>query len=37
LHSSGAVPEWLEQAVELASRAVARVDDAAEALMRRGS
>jgi hypothetical protein len=37
LNSTGAPPEWLRQAVELASRAVARVDDAAEALMRRGS
>jgi len=37
LHSTGAPPEWLQRAVELASRAVARVDDAAEALMRRGS
>jgi len=37
LHSAGVAPEWLEQAVELASRVVARVDDAAEALMRRGS
>jgi len=37
LNSGGAVPEWLEAAVELACRAVARVDDAAEALMRRGS
>jgi len=37
LNSSGVPPEWLEQAVELTSRAVARVDDAAEALMRRGS
>ncbi len=36
LNSGGVPPEWLEQAVELASRAVARVDDAAEALMRRG-
>ena len=34
LNSSGAVSEWLEAAVELASRAVARVDDAAEQLMR---
>jgi len=37
LHSSGVPPEWLRAAVELTSRAVARVDDAAEALIRRGS
>ena len=33
--SGGVVPEWLGQAVGLASRAVLRVDEAAEVLMRR--
>ena len=33
--AGGVVPEWLDQAVALASRAVARVDEAAEVLMRR--
>ena len=36
LNASGEAPEWLGQAVALAGRAVARVDEAAEALMRRG-
>jgi hypothetical protein len=34
-HSTGEAPEWLGTAVELATRAVRRVDAAAEALMRR--
>ncbi len=35
LNSTGEAPEWLGQAVELTARAVARVDAAAELLMRR--
>jgi len=35
LNATGEAPDWLGQAVELAARAVARVDAAAEALMRR--
>ena len=35
LNASGEAPEWLGQAVALAGRAVARVDEAAEALMRK--
>ncbi len=35
LNSTGEAPEWLGQAVELSVRAVARVDAAAELLMRR--
>ena len=35
LNASGEAPEWLGQAVVLAGRAVARVDEAAEALMRK--
>ncbi len=35
LHSTGGAPEWLGQAVQLTARAVARVDAAAELLMRR--
>jgi hypothetical protein len=34
-HSTGAAPEWLAPAVELTARAVARVDAAAEQMMRR--
>ncbi len=35
LNATGEAPVWLGQAVELASRAVRRVDEAAELLMRR--
>ena len=35
LNTTGGAPEWLAQAVQLTARAVARVDEAAEALMRR--
>jgi len=35
LNATGEAPVWLGQAVELAGRAVRRVDEAAEALMRR--
>src|SRR5664280_2284632 len=35
LNSTGETPQWLAQAVELTSRAVRRVDEAAEQLMRR--
>ncbi len=35
LNSTGEAPEWLGQAVQLTARAVARVDAAAELLMRR--
>ncbi|MEP6463823.1 MAG: hypothetical protein ABJC62_10500 [Frankiaceae bacterium] len=35
LNSTGEAPEWLAQAVELTVRAVRRVDEAAELLMRR--
>jgi hypothetical protein len=35
LHSTGEAPQWLAPAVELTARAVARVDAAAEVLMRR--
>jgi len=34
LNSTGEPPEWLVQAVELAARAVRRLDEAAEQLMR---
>ena len=35
LNSTGEAPEYLVRAVELTARAVRRVDEAAEALMRR--
>jgi hypothetical protein len=35
LHTTGESPEWLAPAVEVTTRAVRRVDEAAEALMRR--
>jgi hypothetical protein len=35
LHATGEAPEWLAPAVETTTRAVRRVDEAAEALMRR--
>jgi hypothetical protein len=35
LNSTGQPPQWLAQAVALTSRAVTRVDAAAEQLMRR--
>ncbi len=35
LHTTGESPEWLAPAVEVTARAVRRVDEAAEALMRR--
>ena len=35
LHTTGEAPEWLAQAVGVTTRAVRRVDAAAEALMRR--
>ena len=35
LHATGEVPLWLAEAVELTARAVRRVDEAAELLMRR--
>jgi len=35
LNATGEAPAWLASAVELAGRAVRRVDEAAEALMRR--
>ena len=35
LNVTGEAPEWLGQAVQLTARAVARVDAAAELLMRR--
>jgi len=35
LHATGQEPEWLGQAVALTARAVRRVDEAAELLMRR--
>lgn len=35
LHATGEPPEWLSQAVAITSRAVRRVDEAAELLMRR--
>lgn len=34
LHAVGQAPEWLERAVELTSRAVAHIDDAAAAVTR---
>lgn len=37
LNSTGEAPEWLAQAVALTGRAVRRVDEAAELLMRRRS
>ena len=35
LNATGQAPEWLERAVAVTARAVARVDEAAEAMMRR--
>ena len=35
LHATGEAPGWLAEAVELTARAVRRVDEAAELLMRR--
>jgi len=35
LHTTGESPEWLAPAVEVTARAVRRVDEAAELLMRR--
>ena len=35
LNATGEAPEWLERAVAVAARAVARVDAAAEAMLRR--
>ena len=35
LHTTGESPQWLAQAVEVTARAVRRVDEAAELLMRR--
>ncbi len=35
LNATGETPEWLAQAVQLTTRAVRRVDEAAEQLMRR--
>jgi hypothetical protein len=35
LHATGEAPEWLAQAVAVTARAVRRVDEAAERLMRR--
>jgi hypothetical protein len=35
LHTTGESPEWLAPALEVTARAVRRVDEAAEALMRR--